>query len=83
MSKQSFNLILSYVLDFLQVNEAQARRRGGSICPELCLYCTIRWLAGGYYLDIIDIAGISNSSFYRVVWKTIVTIVLAPELAMK
>ena len=83
MSKQSFNLLLSYLWDFLMVNESQAKIRGGSICPELCLYCTLRWLAGGSYLDIIDIAGISKSSFYRVVWKTIVAIVLAPELALK
>jgi DDE superfamily endonuclease len=82
MSKQSFDLLLSYVRHYLVVNEEMANMRGGSICPEICLYCTIRWLAGGSYLDITDICGISKASFYRVIWKTITAIVLAPELAI-
>jgi hypothetical protein len=55
-----------------------ANRRGsaGAILPELCVYCTLWYLAGGSYLDICDSARISQqSSFYRVVWKTITAIV--------
>jgi DDE superfamily endonuclease len=83
MSKPSFDKLLSYIRTYLVVNEVKAKMRGGSICPELCLYSTIRWLAGGSYLDITDICGISKASFYRVVWKTITAIVLAPELAIR
>jgi hypothetical protein len=75
MSKSSFDKLLGCVRDELVVNEVQVKPTGGAIIPELCLYCTIRWLAGGSYLDICDISGISKSSFYRVVWKTIRVIV--------
>jgi len=80
MTKASFDKLLSYLVDYLWINETQADRRGGGITPELCLYCTIRWLAGGSYLDICDVAGISKASFYRVVWRTITAIVLSPDL---
>jgi DDE superfamily endonuclease len=83
MEKESFHILLSYVYHDLLVKEQYAGLRGGTIIPELCLYCTLRWLAGGSYLDIVDIAGISDASFYRVVWKTIMAIVECPELALK
>ena len=83
MEKESFDILLGFVYQWLLVNEQMADLRGGSIIPELCLYCTLRWLAGGSYLDITDIAGISRSSFYRVIWKTIVAIVICEELAIK
>ena len=82
MEKESFDLLLSYIFQWLLVNEQMADLRGGTIIPELCLYCTLRWLAGGSYLDITDIAGISRSSFYRIIWKTIVAIVICEELAI-
>ena len=58
MSKESFDKLLGFVREALIVNETKANLRGGIIVPELCLYCTIRWLAGGSYLDITDICGI-------------------------
>lgn len=67
MEKESFDILLSHVHNFLLVNEEKAKIRGGPIIPELCLYCTLRWLAGGSYLDICDIVGISKASFYRVI----------------
>ena len=70
MSKSSFNKLLGMIRHKLEVNQKRAKSRGGAIIPELCLYCTLRYLAGGSYLDICDIAGISRSSFYRVIWKT-------------
>lgn len=82
MSKESFDQLLSYVHEDLLVNEQMANLRGGTIIPELCLYCTLRWLAGGSCLDITDIAGILKSSFYRVIWKTIRSLVQCPELAI-
>lgn len=71
MSHESFDRLLALICEDLVVNELMAGPRGGAIIPELCLFCTLRWLAGASYLDICDIAGISTSSFYRVVWKTV------------
>ena len=83
MTPVSFEKLLLMLRDELEVNEKMADKRGGPIIPELCLYCAIRWLAGGSYLDICDITGISSASFYRVLWKTIIAINKAPGLAMK
>lgn len=83
MPLDSFNKLLGYIREYLLVNETKGNIRGGTILPELCLYCTLRWLAGGSYLDITDICGISKASFYRVVWKTITAISKCEELRPK
>lgn len=83
MTKESFDKLLQMVESSLLVKETYANMRGGPIIPALCLYCTLRWLAGGSYLDIADIAGISKSSFYRVIWKTITTLCQCHELKLK
>jgi hypothetical protein len=80
MSKASFDKLVLLIEKDLQVDEIAASSRGGAIIPEVCLYCTLRYLAGGSYLDISDVAGISQASFYRVVWKTITAIVKCPAL---
>ena len=80
MERPSFDKLLSHIREDLVVSEMHASFRGGTIVPELCLYCTLRFLAGGSYLDICDIAGISKPSFYRVIWKTITAIVKCPQL---
>jgi hypothetical protein len=82
MAQQSFEKLLSYIREDLEVNETMANLRGGTILPEICLYVTLRWLAGGSYLDITDVAGISRPSFYRVLWKTCKAICNCPELAI-
>jgi hypothetical protein len=83
MRKESFDKLLGFIYADLVVNELMANNRGGPIILELCLYATLRYLAGGSYLDICDVAGISTSSFYRVLWKTIAAIIRAPELEIK
>jgi hypothetical protein len=83
MTKESFDKVLGFIREPVEVNETMASMRGGSIVPELCLYCTIRWLAGGSYLDITNVSGISKSSFYQVVWKTVTSICKAGELRLK
>ena len=45
--------------------------RGGIIIPELQLYATIRYLAGGSYSDIASFCGFSVPSFYAILWRTI------------
>jgi hypothetical protein len=75
MRKHSFDKLVVLLAKDLVVDAVAANKRGGAIVLEICLYCTLRYLAGGSYLDISDIAGISQSSLYRVIWKTITSIV--------
>ena len=82
MRRDSFDKLLGYIRDDLEVDHHMAARRGGAILPEIRLYCTLRWLAGGSYTDVYMYVGISKSSFYRVVWQTIYAIVNCPELRM-
>ena len=70
MDLASFKVLLEIIRADLEVDARMAALRGGPIIPELCLFCTLRYLAGGSYLDIHDRTGISRSSFYRVLWKT-------------
>jgi hypothetical protein len=83
MSLKSFNKLLSLIRPQLEVNEEMAILRGGPIMPELALYATLRYLAGGSYSDIHFFTGISTSSFYRVLWKTIHAINQCNELEIK
>jgi hypothetical protein len=64
MKLSSFTVLLSYIRQDLLVDDVQASKRGSPIIPELCLFCTIRYLSGGSYLDIRFMTGISVSSFY-------------------
>ena len=57
---ESFYLLLSFVHDALQVDKAKVASHGGMIIPELCLYCTLCYLAGASYLDVIVFASIST-----------------------
>jgi hypothetical protein len=83
MKLESFNLLLSCIRNDLEVDELQASRRGTPILPELCLFCTIRYLAGASYLDIRFLTGISVASVYRIIWKTIKALVNCAELKLK
>jgi hypothetical protein len=67
MKPESFEKLLVYIRNELEADEHMASLRGGIIIPEICLFCTLRWLAGGSYLDIYARTGISKPSFYRVV----------------
>ena len=44
---------------------------GSGISTELCLSMTLRYLAGGSVLDIIDMHGVAYGTFYNLVWRTI------------
>ena len=82
MDIESFYLLLSFVHDALQVDEAKAASQGRMIIPEMCLYCTLYYPVGASYLYVIVFASISTSSFYRIVHKTIHTINLTDELSI-
>jgi hypothetical protein len=83
MTLQSFNKLISLLVNSgFKKEVGLCGRNGGSyIEPEICLYCTIRWLAGGSYSDIFLQCGISRPSFFRVVWMTLQHIVKCNELA--
>ena len=53
MSLSSFEKLLSFIRSSLKVDMAMAELRGGVIIPEISLYCTLRYLAGGSYMDIV------------------------------
>jgi hypothetical protein len=83
MTEEAFNELLSCIKSDLVVNSDMAHLRGGEILPELCLYCCLRYLAGGSYSDIMYFIGISAASVYRVIWKTIDAINRSDKLSIK
>lgn len=56
-----------------------AERRGGYITPEMCVYMTIRWLAGASYIDVINGLDISKPHFFRLLWLTIDAIIYSTD----
>ncbi len=74
---------LCILLDpFLKVDSAHSRNRTGNgpIITEIVVHCLLRWLAGGSYLDICILAGISRASFYTCVHKCIDSILSCETL---
>ena len=71
MSFRSFEKLVGLLQESLTVQEDMAALQGGAIIPELCVYVTLRYLAGGSYTDIFYLIGISLPSFYCLLWKTI------------
>jgi DDE superfamily endonuclease len=85
MSKTTFDRLLALIAPKLEVDETKSRNSTGGlppIIPAHCLHCLLRYLAGGSYLDISDIVHMSESSFTRVIWKTLDAVNACPELAM-
>ena len=76
MSKESFFELLGVIRPELERNEAQGARSSfdGVVLPELRLSMTLRWLAGGSYIDISIIHGVAASTFYEVVKDTVRTL---------
>jgi hypothetical protein len=65
------------------MNERFGRLSSGeAISCKIMLHCTIRYLAGGSYLDLRQTASISKPSFYYVIWHTITTINNCSSLAV-
>jgi hypothetical protein len=73
MSKESFLELLDLAREGLERDEIQGLRGsyGGVVSPELRLSMTLRWLAGGSYVDIAIIHGVAISTFYKVVNTTV------------
>jgi DDE superfamily endonuclease len=68
---ESYRILCDILREPLTRNKEMAEKRGGYITPETCVYITLRWLAGGNYLDLMHVVGISHSAFYEMVGKTI------------
>jgi hypothetical protein len=82
MSYPSFVKLVDLLRDSLAVDVAQGNRRGGATTPEVCVYCTLRYLAGSSYICISDFAGISPSTFYNVLQQTFRAILECDALAL-
>ena len=70
MMYTSFTKLLDRIRELLEVDDDMAALRGGTIIPEIHLYATIRYLAGGSYSDICIFCGISVPSFYCILRRT-------------
>ena len=79
-NRTSFDRLVTMLTPSLLVDEEMARRRGGNITPTMCLYLTLRYLAGGSHHDIMNHLGISMASFYRCLTKTKLAICNCAEL---
>ena len=82
MSAESFNKLTNLIRHALEVDEDMANLRGGPIIPEICLYCCLRYLAGGSYSDIRFFTGILTASLFRLVWKVVFAINNCDALAI-
>ena len=71
MDYRTFQHVLERTKHGMQRDYLQSERAGGFVSPEAQLAFTIRWLAGGSYLDIADHYGVSRSTFYRLVYECI------------
>jgi hypothetical protein len=79
MSRQAFEKLYEKVSPLMyDTDEEMARRSSGvAILKKTKLYVTLRWLAGGSYLDFCFGWGISEAAFYStdpqkgVIWPTI------------
>lgn len=75
MKPASFVKLVDILKDSLQVDSKMAGLRGGEVSLPLCVYLTIRYLAGAPYIDIMRFLGISPVTFYRCLHKTLRAIV--------
>ena len=80
MTFQSFQKLVRLLHNGLLINQEMASLCGGAIIPELCVYITLWYLAGGSYMDIFFLVVISQSSFFHLLWKTIKAINNCAEL---
>ena len=81
MTYESFRSLLLLINGHMKdVDKKMAHIRGGEVIKELRLYAAIRYMAGASYSDICFFCGISQSTFYRVLWETIHAINLSIKI---
>lgn len=69
----------------LAVDETMSRRGSpsGPVTPELQLSMTLRFLAGGSYMDIAVLHGVHRSTLFMCVWRVIDAIEMVPEFNLR
>lgn len=87
MTRSAFDALLAKVEPFMPIrNERMARVSSGSmISNKTKLCCTLRWLAGGSYIDICWGWGVTQSSFFAehgVLWPTMEAIDSAFQIGL-
>jgi DDE superfamily endonuclease len=77
MEIKSFKLLVTLLDPILDNCKEMSIIKGSDIyfSTEVYLFCTLRYLSGGSYLDIIALTGMSKPYFYNIVWKTISAII--------
>jgi DDE superfamily endonuclease len=81
LSIRSFYKLLGLIEEDLKVDEKKACGRGGPVLPDLCLYMTLRYLAGSDIPAIKNFTGVSRAAAYRAVGRTLKAIVNCKPLA--
>jgi DDE superfamily endonuclease len=71
MSLESFKKLCTLLDPYLAVDPVMSsvRTNKPKIGTEIIVSSFIRWIAGGSYIDIHDISGVSVSSFYRILGR--------------
>jgi hypothetical protein len=65
LTRPSFEKLLNMIKFYVYTNEMHgALSSGSAISPRTRLYATLRWLAGGSYLDICMSFGVAYRSFF-------------------
>lgn len=87
MTRSAFNALLLKVEPHMPVRDGRMARvsSGSVISNKTKLCCTLRWLAGGSYIDICWGWGVSRSSFFSetgVLWPTLEAIDTAFQIGL-
>jgi hypothetical protein len=83
MSFSAFSKLLNLLREDLRVDAKKSRNRTSNqdpIGPDMILYCTLHYLSGGSYLDVMIHTGISRVAFYSCVYWGMDAICKCPDL---
>ena len=82
----AFSKLLNLLREVLRVDAKKSRNRTSNqdpIGPEMILHCTLHYLSGGSYLDVMIHTGISRAAFYSCVYRGVDAICKCPDLQLK
>ena len=85
LRKETFARLVELLGPAIQRDEHRAKcsTAAGAISPELHVAVTLRWLAGGSYLDIANGHGVCIGAFWGALHRTLDAIDACPELEMR
>jgi hypothetical protein len=70
----SYDLLCDILRESLERDPEMAELRGGYITPDTCVFMTLRWLAGGSYVDIMLATGIKKPSYVQALEAVVETV---------